>query len=499
MTPRERVLMKHITFIYGLLCICFTLLCKEQYSEFDKQVFDGTKNLAQAISIVGNQYVQDIDPKKPLRKAISSFIQTLDPHSSFLDEEAYTEIIRSTKGELCGIGIIVDNTKEEDDEFLRIIDTLPAGPADNAGLKPNDKIVAVDEQSVKGMTLEETIAKLKGKPKTTVDIKIQRTDASKLLDFTIERDIVKEPNALCYQFTDHNTYYLCLNMFTENSVKQVEEILKKIQHQPSRGLILDLRNNSGGLLTAVIDILGLFIGKDKLVVATKGKNNNDNEKYLTRRDAIKLKTNLPILVIVNNYTASAAEILAGCLQFYADQPSIGKTLSHVFVIGTETFGKGSVQEVIPLGNNTALKLTTRLYSLPNNNLIQGVGIIPDFKIEPKTSPSQETSWFNTVFGREKSLKNTIKVDPHTQSPLPRDEKQEKTLKPPKKEEKPWHEKRLEIISTDFTILNTLRLLELLHLTDQLSHKPKTRKETIDLINKLFITKEKVSVQEVSIQ
>lgn len=492
--------MKRITFIYGIFCIGVTLVGKEQYSEYDKGVFDGAKNLAQTISIVGNQYVQDIDPKKPLRKAISSFIQTLDPHSSFLDEEAYTEIIRSTKGELCGIGIIVDNTKEEDDEFLRIIDTLPAGPADNAGLRPNDKIVAVDDQPVKGMTLEETIAKLKGKPKTTVDVKIQRNDASKLLDITIERDIVKEPNALCYQFTDHNAYYLCLNMFTENSVKQVEEILKKIQHQPSRGLILDLRNNSGGLLTAVIDILGLFIGKDKLVVSTKGKNNTDSERYLTRRDAIKLNTNLPILIIVNNYTASAAEILAGCLQFYADQPNTAKALSRIFVVGIDTFGKGSVQEVIPLGNNTALKLTTRLYYLPNKNLIQGIGIIPDFKIEPKIAPSQETSWFNTVFGREKALKNTIKVDPKTQSPLPRDEKQEKIPKQPKKEDKPWHEKRLEIISTDYTILNSLRLLELLHLIEQLPQsKLKSRKETINMINQLFITNDKIAVQQVLIQ
>lgn len=480
--------------VYSLVCLFLIIQLLADESPYAKAIFDGAKDLAQVITIVENQYVQEIDPQKCMQDAAAAFVKGLDPHSTRLDAKAYQEIIQSTKGELCGIGIVVDNTKEEDDEFLRVLDTVPAGPADIVGIKSGDKILSVDDQSVRGMTLEETIARLKGKPKTKVDVKVQRGE--KFLDFTIERDIVKEPNALCYVATDHDMYYICLNMFTQNSVTQMENILKKIQGQSSKGLIIDLRSNSGGLLNAVIDILGLFVGKNKLVVSTKGKLPQDQEQYFTTRDAITLNTQIPIMVIVNNFTASAAEILAGCLQYYAQQNIQG--MPPVFVVGTKTFGKGSVQEVIPLGDDTALKLTTRLYYLPNGLPLQGTGVVPDFHIEPKVAPSADVAWFNKTFGRESELKNSIYVDPETKHITKKDKKTKKEKVDKKKEqEKNWHEKKKELIATDHVILTTVRLLEFIRFIQ--ANKPHiSRKDLIDTVQKKFTPEDKLIIQEVAI-
>jgi C-terminal processing protease CtpA/Prc len=193
-------------------------------------------------------------------------------------------------------------------------------------------------------------------------------------------------------------------MFTDASVKQIETLLAKSHAQKIKGLILDLRNNSGGLLNAAIDIAGLFLKKGSLVTLTKDKHGKEIERYPTKRNPIA-KNNIPIFILINNYTASAGEILAGCLKINSDTTND----YLVFLVGTKTFGKGSVQEIVPISNNCALKITTCLYFLPDNSTIQGIGIEPDFIIERTTPPTEQMQWFIKNYGREETLDNSIKV------------------------------------------------------------------------------------------
>jgi carboxyl-terminal processing protease len=450
--------------------------------DYDKVLHQWMLSMADAMYLVREKYFKKIDPLESFKKSINAFV-SLDPHSGFLDPKTYKEIVDSMQGEFFGIGILVNYMKETDDEFLTIIDTIPAGPADKIGIKPGDKIVQIEEEPVKGMTVEEAISKLKGKRNTTVHIKVVRPDSSKLIPFDIVRDVVKEQQALSYHFPDHNIYYLGLTTFSENSTKQIEELMKKLQKDKAKGLILDLRNNTGGLLNSVIDIAGLFLPKGSTVVLTKNRDLQVTETAKTTREPLT-NASTPIFILINNFTASAAEILAGCLQYHSEEFS-KKNDQHkkldVFLVGTKTFGKGSVQEVIPISNDSALKLTIALYYLPNNESIQGVGIAPDFVIDQKLPLTAETTWFNTYFGRESSLKNSIKNESEEKN------QQEKNDKKPKieKKDKTWQERKQEQISGDHQILSTIRLIEMFDLTKKAYPKMHQRKETIDFLKKAY--------------
>lgn len=464
---------------------------------FDKTIYEWSKVLSETFNLVHTKYYQLINPEQPMINAITAFVKSLDPHCVLLTKQAYEDIMQSIKGELAGgIGIVVDNTKEPDDEFLRIIDTIPAGPADQVGIKGEDKIIEIDGTPVKGMSLEEAIAKLKGKPKTTVHVLVSRTDTIRHLSFTLTRDIIKEPNALCYYLKEHNIYYVCFTIFTENSVHQLEDIIKKIQSQNSKGLILDLRNNSGGLLTAVVNIAGLFLPNKSTVLITKGRDNKEIERHITTREPL-LKQQIPIFVLVNNYTASAAEILAGCLQVHAntDQSLKQNGISPLaFVVGCDTFGKSSVQELIPISNDCAIKLTTALWELPNNICVQGKGVKPDFVIEQKMPLSQESIWFNNTFGKESALKNSIKVDQETADPLGKLLDKKKQQK--KDKEKTWHEKKQDAIASDYLILSTVRLLEMLIMLQKTMGPTATRNQLLAALRTHYAPEDKIAIEEI---
>jgi carboxyl-terminal processing protease len=460
-------------------------------ADFDQVIFQWSQSFAEVVHIVHKRYHEAINPEKAMNNAINAFISTLDPHSCFMDQNAYKGIVEATQGEFFGIGVIIDNMKEPEQEFLKVIDIVPAGPADKAGVRPDDMIVQINNESLKGMSVEEIIAKLKGKRNTQVHIKVKRANNPELLSFTITRDVVKEQDALCYYFKDHNIYYLSLRMFTENSVKQLEQLLKKCKSQNSKGLILDLRNNSGGLLNAVVDIAGLFLQKNSLVVVTQERNKKI--EYTTTRDPIDIG-DIPVAVLINNLTASAAEILAGCLQFHSDASINDKTQKnpHVFLVGTKTFGKGSVQEVIPIPHDCAAKVTIGLYYLPNNKSIQGIGIEPDFTIEERYSPTKEMQWFNKFFGYESSLKNSIKnkdASPVTSKSIPEE----------KEKEKSWKEKKEEQIGTNHTILSTVRLLTMFNMAKEaFPDKVSNRKDSITFLRKNYVTGDNLAMEEITI-
>ena len=448
---------------------------------FDNNIYTWSKPFSEVLNLLKTKYYQQVNPEDAMVEAINSLARR-DPHSAFLEPKSYKDILQNTQGKFYGIGVQIDVLKDPDDEFIRIIDTIPGGPADQIGILPEDKIVQIEDEVVKGLTIEEAVAKIKGPRNTKVHVKIIRTGYTKLLPFDITRDEVKDQNAACFSFSNHNIYYLSLNMFTHNSVKQLEELLKKSQHNNTKGLILDVRNNGGGLLTSVIDIVSLFVPKASLVVTTKDRDNNVIEKYSTTRTPI-VNNQIPIFILVNNYTASAAEILAGCLQIYGDSNNV-----PIFVIGTKTFGKGSVQEVIPISNDCALKLTTALYYLPNDTTIQGIGIIPDLTIEQKYPPSEEIKWLTTYFGHEKSLKDSIKV--HAEAPPQGDQKSSK---------KTWQERKQKQISKDYQIQSSIRLIHLYHLGKEcVTQNLKSRKEVVNFLKNIYNPEDIIEMEEIHI-
>lgn len=463
---------------------------QESRAQFDEQIFKWSKTLAEVFHIIAKKYIQQVDPSEAMVKAINCFVSSLDPHSSFMDPNAYKRILEATQGEFFGIGVAIDPNKEAEQEFLKVIDIIPAGPADKAGLRGGDKIVEIDGESLKGLGVDEVVTKLKGKRHSTVHIKVQRHGVNELMPFDVVRDTVKEQHTLCYHFKEHNIYYVSLNMFTENSTKQIEELLKKCQGHHSKGLILDLRNNSGGLLNVVVDIAGLFLDKGSEVVVTKNREEQVIDTFATSHEPLKLN-NVPVIILTNNFTASAAEILAGTLQYYSEQGKQKKNSLQIFLGGTKTFGKGSVQEVIPICNDCALKLTIALYYLPGNISIQGKGIKPDFELPQRFEPTKDMQWFNENFGRESSLKNSITVDP---SKKKKDKKAEK----PNAEET-WQEKKQKHIQKDSQIEGAINLLGVIDTLQQ--HNPKkyaSRKAIVQHINKIYYTGKKLPMQEITI-
>ncbi len=455
--------------------------------KYDQGIFSFSKTLAEAIHFMKAKYYQEINPEKAMLEAINAFVSQ-DPHSSLLDPDAYKEIIKATQGEFFGIGVVIDNLKEPKGEYLTIIDTIPGGQADQAGIHADDKIVQINDESLKGMTVDEAVAKIKGERNTKVHIKILRKGETKILPFDIVRNVVKEHNASCFYFKEHNILYLALNLFTRNAIKQLEQLVQKGRKIKARGIILDLRSNSGGLLDAAVDIASLFLPANSTVVTTKDRTGKVLQTYATKGKPIAT-SKIPIFVLVNNYTASAAEILAGALRDHAsaDLP--------VFIVGSKTFGKGSVQEVIPLGNDSALKITTALYYLPSDVTVQGIGITPDFVIEQKIPPSEELKWFKKCFGYESALKNSIQTE-ETKKDQKKDSKKEAT-----DEDKPktWQERKKERLSEDFLLLSTLRLNEMLDLSYKAYPKQmRTHKEAVQFLKKRFNPEDKLEMEEITI-
>ncbi|HLW72805.1 MAG TPA: S41 family peptidase [Candidatus Babeliales bacterium] len=465
---------------------------------FDETIFNWSRTFAQAMDIAHKKHYAITDPKENMIQAIDGFINSLDAHSNFLDPKTYREMLEMTSGEFFGVGIVIDNMRKTKDKHLTIVDTIPDGPADKVGIQPMDKIVEVNGEILEGLTTEKIVSQLKGERHSTVKIKVMRENSPDLLPFDIIRDVVKEQHSLCFHIKSHNISYLSLSMFTDAAVKQIETLLKKSQTQHDKGLILDLRNNSGGLLNAAIDIAGLFLKKGSLVTLTKDKNGEEIERYATTKNPIA-KNTLPIFILINNYTASAGEILAGCLKINSET-----TNNYlVFLVGTKTFGKGSVQEIIPISNNCALKITTCLYFLPDNTTIQGTGIEPDFIIERTSPPTEQIQWFTKNYGREETLDNYIKVTKEG-IPLPK-EKPDKILRPAqddrgeKKNSSRRYDRAKEMLQNDNQLRDCISLISMLNTAQ--TYTPKlvaTRADALAYLKKNHISNDALEIEEVKI-
>lgn len=343
-------------------------------------------------------------------KALDAFVGT-DENSRFLSPKDYSELIKITNGEFFGLGVILA-PKKSTEEFLLILDTLPCSPAQKKGLKRFDKILAIDGTLVSSLSIDDAINRLKGSTrhsKVTLDI----VRENELIAISFERDLIKDEPISCYYLKSKNIVYCAITLFTHKVAQRLKNSLEKAILKNPRGLIIDLRDNAGGILQSAVECASLFLPPHSFVVCTKDREKKTVEKYNTQENPI-ITSSIPIFILVNNYTASAAEILADALRYYAVKHE--SVTPYVYLIGTKTYGKGSVQEVIPMQNNCALKLTTCLYVLPNGKCIQNNGLNPDFKIEQKINPEKILQDSNVCDWKSKKI-NSLKNDYQLQTAI----------------------------------------------------------------------------------
>ena len=311
-------------------------------------------------------YVEDVTDKKLIESALNGMLVSLDPHSSYLDEQSFKYMNEQTKGKFGGLGIEV--TMENG--VVKVVSPIDDTPAANAGLKPGDYITHIDGEQVVGMSLNDAVDKMRGKIGTKVKLTVRRLN-TKPFDVTLKREEIKIQSVKSEIKAD-DVAYIRITSFSEDTDKMVEKsfnnIKKQLKKQPV-GIVLDVRNNPGGLLDQAVNVSDLFLDQGE-IVSTRSKNPDDTVKYTATKGDIA--ANLPIVILVNDGSASASEILAGALQDH----------KRAIILGEKTFGKGSVQTIIPLGNHGAMRLTTARYYTPSGRSIQATGIVPDVEVKP---------------------------------------------------------------------------------------------------------------------
>ena len=361
------------------------------------------QQLAAVFGMVKTDYVEPIDEKKLISDAISGMVASLDPHSQYFDKKSFKEFREGTSGRFVGVGIEIS----QEDGLVKVVSPIEGSPAFRAGLKPNDLITKIDDTLVKGLTLNEAVKRMRGEPNTKVLLTIYRKDENRTFPVTITREEIKTVSVKG-KVIEPGYGWIRLSQFQERTVddfaRKVDEIYRA---EPNlKGLVLDLRNDPGGLLDAAVALSAAFLPENVTVVSTNGQLADSKftytaapEFYQRRSGADPLKRlpaalkNVPLVVLVNEGSASASEIVAGALQDH----------KRATILGSQTFGKGSVQTVRPLGPDTGLKLTTARYYTPNGTSIQAKGIIPDVLVDE----TAEGNIFAALRTRESDLQKHL--------------------------------------------------------------------------------------------
>ena len=342
---------------------------------------DELRQLTEVFGLIKTDYVEPVEDKKLLTEAISGMVSSLDPHSAYLDKKALKELKESTLGKFVGLGIEVGM----EDGYVKVISPIEDTPAFRAGLKPGDLITRLDSTPVKGMTLDAAVKRMRGEPNTKITLTVARKDENKPLIITIVREVIQVKSVKA-KFVEPGYVWLRVAQFQEPTVADLAKKVNELyaENPNIKGLVLDLRNDPGGVLPGAIGVSAAFLPKDVVVVSTNGQLEESKAIFHARREfyasrhladplaklppAIK---KVPMVVLVNAGSASASEIVAGALQDH----------KRAKILGTQTFGKGSVQTIKQLSPDTALKLTTARYYTPNGHSIQAKGIVPDLLVD----------------------------------------------------------------------------------------------------------------------
>ena len=342
------------------------------------------RNMAEVYSQIKANYVNTETDEKLLEDAIKGMVSGLDPHSEYMNKNGYDDMKESTSGEFGGLGMEVG----QEDGFVKVISPIEDTPAERAGVKSGDFIVKIDNESTRGMTVSDAVKKMRGKPGTKITLTLSRKNADKPIVVTLTRAIIKV-NSVRSHLLEDGIGYIRVSQFQERTVASVAEAVSNLTKQNKdtlKGVVLDLRDDPGGLLNGAVGVSAVFLQPTDTVVSTKGRDNKPGmllkarpEDYLLTAGSDPLAKlpkeikDIPVVVLINSGSASASEIVAGALQDH----------KRAVIVGTRSFGKGSVQSVIPISNGGAVKLTTALYYTPNDRSIQAIGIVPDVEVTDK--------------------------------------------------------------------------------------------------------------------
>ncbi|MDR2782217.1 MAG: S41 family peptidase [Holosporaceae bacterium] len=353
------------------------------------------------LNLIRSEYVKNLSECEITEKAIAGLLSSLDLHSSYLNEKAFTSLKNQTDGEFGGLGIEI----MIDDGFVRIISPVDDTPAYKAGIKSGDLIIYINDECINGISAEEALEKLRGKPKTKVKLKIKRGDKLPF-DIEVERDIIKVQSVKA-EVCD-NIGYVRISTFDKNTTLDIKKFLRK--NKKLSGIVLDVRNNPGGLLDEAVSTSNIFLNGGK-IVSTRGRTEENSKVFFA--DSGDLTNGLPLVVLINSGTASAPEILAGAL----------RDNKRALIVGTRSFGKGSVQKVIPLSEKTAIRLTVAKHYTPSGECIQANGIVPDIEADYATIKKLD----NLFTIREESFNNALDADKKEKNKKKSDAQNKKTI------------------------------------------------------------------------
>ena len=365
------------------------------------------RSFSEVFGRIKSDYVEPVSDKKLITEAINGMLSGLDPHSAYLDADGFKELQAGTQGEFGGLGIEVGM----EDGLVKVISPIEDTPAYNAGIKSGDLIIKLDDTLVKGLSLNDAVKRMRGKPGTSIVLTVVRKSEPKPMQISVTRAIIKVQSVKS-KLVEPGYAFVRITQFQEHTGENLATALTNLSKQNAgdlQGLVLDLRNDPGGLLTGAVAVSAAFLPKDALVVYTEGRTQdakmrlsatpsdylrgNGKTDYLQNLPA-SFKT-VPMVVLVNGGSASASEIVAGALQDH----------KRAVVLGTQSFGKGSVQTILPLGNNTAIKLTTARYYTPSGRSIQAKGIVPDIVVEDPATAAMDSSFRLREADLDKHLSN----------------------------------------------------------------------------------------------
>jgi len=342
-----------------------------------EQAYENIALFTRALEQIRNNYVDGdkVAYDELIEGAIRGMIGSLDEHSQFLDKDAYQDMQDDTRGQFGGLGIVISMK----DDALTIVSPMEDTPGFRAGLLPDDRIIQINETPTEGLNLAEAVKLLRGEPGSKVTLKVMRPKTRDVREITLERAEIKVASVKDTRVIEDGIGYVRITQFNEPTAEALETELKKLQDQSIRALVLDLRNNPGGLLRSAIEVSQKFLHKREVIVSTRGRNPRDDQIY--RAGGRERFDGIPMVVLVNGGSASASEIVAGALQDH----------KRAVLIGEKTFGKGSVQSVLQMSDETALRLTTAKYYTPSNRMIHEQGIEPDIVV-----PMSPEDWRNLM-------------------------------------------------------------------------------------------------------
>ena len=376
-----------------------TLYAEESIEEPKPDTYNKLKVFSEILSLVESDYVESVESDTIINGAIRGMVKALDPHTSYLPPASYKEMQVETTGKFGGLGIEISIR----DGVLTVVSPIEETPAFKVGIKAGDKIIKIEEESTLDMTLQDAVSLLRGETGSPVTITIFRDSFKAPKEFTIVRAIIKV-RSVVHKLYKKDIGYIKIRSFSKNTSVDLDKALAELEKKEISKLILDLRNNPGGLLNQAVEVTDRFLNRENLIVYTKGRSDEQNMRF-TSHDKVA-GVSYPLIVLVNSGSASASEIVAGALQ----------DLNRAIILGTPTFGKGSVQTIIPLSDGSALRLTTARYYTPSGRVIQENGIEPDIIIERKIpeeleeddekEPEEKTRLRR--FLREKDLKKHLK-------------------------------------------------------------------------------------------